>query len=59
MKLKYSTYDKELYIIVQALRHWEYYLIGEEFVLYSDHEALQFLNAQKSWILDMQAGYLI
>ncbi|CAL5401159.1 unnamed protein product [Camellia sinensis] len=26
-KLKYSTYDKELYAVVQALRHWEHYLI--------------------------------
>jgi hypothetical protein len=42
-KLKYSTYDKELYAIIQALRKWRHYLIPKEFVLYSDNHALQFV----------------
>jgi hypothetical protein len=29
-KLKYSTYDKELYAVIQASRQWELYLIGME-----------------------------
>ena len=41
---KYSTYDKEFYAIVRALDHWRHYLLAKEFVLYSDHEALKYLQ---------------
>jgi hypothetical protein len=43
-KVKYSTYDKEFYAIVQALKKWRHYLIPKEFVLYSDNHALQFMT---------------
>lgn len=35
-----STNDKEFYVVVQSLCHWQYYSLQLEFVLYSDHEAL-------------------
>jgi len=37
---KYSSYDKEFYDVVQALKHWRHYLLGSEFVLFSDNFAL-------------------
>ena len=39
-KKKYSSYHKELYVVVQALKKWRHYLMPREFVLYSDNHAL-------------------
>nr|GEX39167.1 hypothetical protein [Tanacetum cinerariifolium] len=42
----YSTYDKEFYVIVRSLDTWRHYLLSNEFVLFSDHEALKFINGK-------------
>ncbi|XP_071708698.1 uncharacterized protein [Rutidosis leptorrhynchoides] len=45
-KLNYSTYDKEFYAIIRAVDHWSHYLKPRQFVLFSDHEALKYINGQ-------------
>jgi len=44
---QYSTYDLELYALVQSLKHWHHYLIHREFLLFTDHDSLRHLNSQK------------
>jgi hypothetical protein len=43
-KKKHSTYEKEFYAIIQALKKWRNYLVSKEFVLYSDNHTLQFIT---------------
>lgn len=43
-KQRYSTYDLELYAIVQVLKKWRKYLLPREFLVYIDNHALSFLN---------------
>ena len=45
-KQQYSSYDQELYAIVQALKKWRHYLMSREFVLYTDNHALQHIMKQ-------------
>jgi hypothetical protein len=45
---KWSTYELELYAVFRALKVWEHYLVQREFILFSDHHALQFINSQNS-----------
>jgi hypothetical protein len=44
--LNYSTYDKELYALVQTLETWQHYLWPKEFVIHSDHESLKHIRSQ-------------
>lgn len=40
-RARYSTYDVQFYAIVQAIKHWRHYLFHQEFILYTDHDALK------------------
>jgi len=46
-KKKYSTYDKEFYEVIRALKKWRHYLIPREFTLYFDNCALQFITKKE------------
>ncbi|XP_041011433.1 uncharacterized protein LOC121255221 [Juglans microcarpa x Juglans regia] len=45
---KWTTYVLEFYTVIRSLKHWEHYLIQHEFILYSDHHTLKFINTQNS-----------
>jgi hypothetical protein len=47
-KIKYSTYDKEFHVVIQALNKWRHYLVPKEFVLYIDNHDLQFVTRQEN-----------
>jgi hypothetical protein len=47
-KVKYFTYDKELYAVIQALKKWRHYLVPKMFVLYRDNHTLQFMTRQEN-----------
>ncbi|XP_071708258.1 uncharacterized protein [Rutidosis leptorrhynchoides] len=59
---KYSTYDREFYAIVRSLEAWRHYLLPNEFVLYSDHDSLKYIQGQHKlnprhakWVETLQA----
>ena len=54
---KWSTYEQELYSLVRALKGWEHYLLGQEFILFFDHLSLKYLQTQKN-ISRMHARWL-
>jgi hypothetical protein len=35
--LKYPTYDKELYALVQDVKNWKHCLMGKDTIIQTDH----------------------
>jgi len=43
---KYPTHEKETLAIIYALKQWRVYLAGRKFTVFTDHQALTYLNTQ-------------
>lgn len=43
VRQRYSTYDKEFYAIIRSLDYWRNYLLPNDFILFSDHQALKYI----------------
>jgi hypothetical protein len=43
---RYSTYDKELLAIRDALKHWRYYLLGQHTTISTNHASLRHVLSQ-------------
>ncbi|GBG86706.1 hypothetical protein CBR_g41770 [Chara braunii] len=56
-KLQDSTYEKELYALVCALKHWKHFLLGRRFKIFSDHSTLQWMKS-KGELNDKLARYI-
>ena len=38
--IKYPTYCKELYVLVQTIKKWKHYLMGKETIIHINHQPL-------------------
>ena len=45
-ELSYSTYDKELLVVVHALKLWKHYLMGSKFLIKTDQQSIRHLLSQ-------------
>ena len=46
-QMKYSILDKELYAMVNAIKHFEFYLQGRKFKVFTDSKILYYLRTAK------------
>lgn len=40
---RYSTYEKELFAVIHALKQWRHYLYGATFTVLTDHQSLKYI----------------
>lgn len=49
-----SVYEKELMALVLCIQHWRHYLLGREFIVYTDHKSLKHFLQQRISSPDQQ-----
>jgi hypothetical protein len=49
-----SVYEKELMALVLCIQHWRHYLLGKEFIVYTDHKSLKHFLQQRISSPDQQ-----
>ena len=42
----YATHEKELLAMIHALQTWRHYLLGNNFIVVTDHNSLKYLHTQ-------------
>ena len=42
----YPTHERELLVVIHALRTWRHHLAGQKFIIVTDHYSLQYLQTQ-------------
>ncbi|GBM65981.1 hypothetical protein AVEN_152191-1 [Araneus ventricosus] len=47
-EIRYRTYERELFAVYSAIKHFAYTLEGREFMVYTDHKPLTFALHQKN-----------
>jgi hypothetical protein len=52
--LSQSVYEKELMALVLCIQHWRHYLLGKEFIVYTDHKSLKHFLQQRISSPDQQ-----
>ncbi|CAJ2652583.1 unnamed protein product [Trifolium pratense] len=52
--LSKSVYEKELMALVLSIQHWRHYLLGREFIVYTDHKSLKHFLQQRVSSPDQQ-----
>jgi hypothetical protein len=54
--LNLSTYEKEMLALVTTIQKWRLYLLGQQFIVQTNHQSLIVTEAQKKWLIKL-VGY--
>ena len=46
IEMNYPTHERELLVVIHALRVWRHYLLGKQFKIATDHHSLKYLMTQ-------------